>query len=437
MDKGETGTTAGPVEPRAELTEPRAGVSGLAALRARLLRLPRNVLAIGLVSLLNDASSEFIYPVLPLFLTLTLGASPFAVGVIEGGAESLSGFLKLFSGYFSDRRGRRKSLVVFGYGLASVVRPLIGFATSWPQVFAIRLTDRFGKGVRSAPRDAMIADAAAPAERGLAFGFHRAMDHAGAVVGPLLSYYTLTFIAANDNAPTASEYRLLFLLASIPAAAAVLVAAFVVRERASEPQMEVRHPPLRLSLRGYDGDFKRFLFILALFTLSNSSDAFLLLRARQAGVGAALIPLLWAALHVSKVCSSIVGGDLSDRLGRKTLIVAGWMLYAAVYLAFAFVSTATEAWVLFLIYGVYFGLSEGTEKALVTDLVRPERRGTAFGLYNLAFSITVLPASLLMGALWNWRGPFTAFALSAAVGSTAALMLALTVHPGKREAVSL
>jgi MFS family permease len=395
--------------------------------------LPRNVLAIGLVSLLNDASSEFIYPVLPLFLTLTLGASPFAVGVIEGGAESLSGFLKLFSGYFSDRRGRRKSLVVFGYGLASVVRPLIGFATSWPQVFAIRLTDRFGKGVRSAPRDAMIADAAAPEERGLAFGFHRAMDHMGAVVGPILSYYTLTFIAADDNSPSAGEYRLLFLLASVPALAAVFVAAFVVREREGAAGGGAKSAPVRLTLRGYDGNFKRFLFIVALFTLSNSSDAFLLLRARQAGVGAALIPLLWAALHVSKVGSSIVGGDLSDRLGRKTLIAAGWLLYAAVYLAFAFVSTPGEAWVLFLIYGIYFGLCEGTEKALVADLVRPERRGTAFGLYNLAFSVTVLPASLLMGALWDWRGPATAFVASAIIGASAALLLALTVRPGTRQ----
>ncbi|HEX3560941.1 MAG TPA: MFS transporter [Pyrinomonadaceae bacterium] len=425
MDTGETETTAGPVEPHAEL-------KGVAALRRRLSRLPRNVLAIGLVSLLNDASSEFIYPLLPLFLTLTLGASPFAVGVIEGGAESLSGFLKLFSGYFSDRRGRRKGLVVFGYGLASVVRPLIGLAASWPQVFAIRLTDRFGKGVRSAPRDAMIADAAAPEERGLAFGFHRAMDNAGAVVGPLLSYYALTFIASDNNSPTAGEYRLLFLLASVPALAAVVVAVLFVRDRTRAPRAEVKTAPVvQLSLRGYDANFKRFLFILALFTLSNSSDAFLLLRAQQAGVGAALIPLLWAALHVSKVGSSILGGDLSDRLGRKTLIVSGWLLYAAVYLAFAFVSTATEAWILFLIYGLYFGLTEGTEKALVADLVQTERRGTAFGLYNLAFSITVLPASLLMGALWDWRGPVTAFTASAAVGSTAALLLALIVRPHK------
>jgi MFS family permease len=400
----------------------------------RLRRLPRNVFSIGVVSLFNDASSEIIYPVLPLFLALTLNASRAQIGLIEGAAESLSGFLKLFSGYFSDRRGRRKGMVVFGYGLASVMRPLIGLATQWPQVFAIRMADRFGKGVRSAPRDAMIADAAAPEERGLAFGFHRAMDHAGAVIGPLIAYAVLSYLTAGRGLPTAENYKTLFLLAAVPALFAVLVAIVAVREsgHAARPASATDAPrpaKPRFTLRGFDSNFKRFLVIIALFTLSNSSDAFLLLRAQQAGVGAALIPLLWAALHVSKVVSSVLGGDLSDRLGRKTMIVTGWALYAAVYLAFAFVSSATEAWILFLIYGLYFGLTEGTEKALVADLVRPDQRGTAYGLYNLAFSITVLPASLLMGGLWDWRGAPTAFATSAAVGSAAALLLAFTVSP--------
>ncbi len=403
---------------------------------SRYRRLPRNVFAISLVSLLNDASSEIIYPFLPLFLALTLGASPFAIGLIEGGAESVSGLLKLFFGYYSDRRGRRKGLVVFGYGLASVARPLLGLASSWPQVLFIRLTDRVGKGVRSAPRDAMIADAAAPDERGLAFGFHRAMDHAGAVVGPLLGYAILSLVAADRDAPAASDYRTLFLLASIPALAAVLVAAFFVREAPQERRVGVEGAKLSFSLRGYDGNFKRFLCIVALFTLSNSSDAFLLLRAQEAGVSTETIPLLWAALHIFKVGSSLVGGVLSDRLGRRTLIVSGWLLYAGVYAGFAYVSTAVEAWVLFLVYGLYFGLVEGSEKALVADLVRAEQRGTAYGLYNLAFSITVLPASLLMGALWHWRGAATAFLVSASVGATAALLLAATVRPGARESAS-
>ena len=393
----------------------------------RYRRLPRNVFAISLVSLLNDASSEIIYPFLPLFLAATLGASPAIIGVIEGAAESVSSLLKLFAGYWSDRLGRRKGMVVFGYALSSLMRPLLALSTSWPQVLGVRLADRVGKGVRSAPRDAMIADASLASERGIAFGFHRAMDHAGAVIGPLLGLALLVVVADDRNAPTLGDYRTLFLLASIPALAAVLVAAFFVREKRREFRTSPIEKP-RLSLRGFDGNFKRFLAILALFTLSNSSDAFLLLRAREAGVSIATIPLLWAALHASKVLSSLIGGDLSDRVGRRTLIASGWFLYAAVYGGFAFVSSVGEAWGLFLLYGVYFGLVEGAEKALVADLVRPAQRGTAYGLYNLAFGITVLPASLLMGALWSWFGATAAFLTSAIIGAAAALLLISTVR---------
>jgi MFS family permease len=402
---------------------------GTPGLWRRYRRLPRNVFAISLVSLLNDASSEIIYPLLPIFLSLTLGASPGIVGVIEGTDESISSLLKLFSGYFSDRRGKRKGFVVLGYSLASFARPLLAFASSWYQVLAIRLTDRVGKGIRSAPRDAMIADTVAVEERGLAFGFHRAMDHTGAVVGPLFGYLLLALFAANRNAPSAADFTKIFLLASIPALAAVVVVTFFVREspRASDRHESVVTPPSSLSLRGFDSNFKRFLLIIALFTLSNSSDAFLLLRAQSAGVSIASIPLLWAMLHVVKVVSSLIGGDLSDRLGRRRLIVSGWILYAAVYAGFSFVSNNVSVWILFLIYGIYFGLAEGAEKALVADLVRPEQRGTAYGLYNLAFGITVLPASLLMGALWSWRGPTLAFLVSAGLGASAAVLLLLLV----------
>ena len=397
----------------------------------RYRRLPRNVFAISLVSLLNDASSEIIYPLLPLFLSMTLGASYAAIGVIEGAAESVSSLLKLFAGYFSDKRGRRKGMVVFGYGLANLVRPLLAFATNWFQVLAVRLTDRVGKGIRSAPRDAMIADAVRVEERGLAFGFHRAMDHAGAVIGPLIGYVLLLVFAQDKNAPAQSDYATVFLLASIPAVCAVLVAAFFVRETYVAKAAPVNGPlvpPLRLSLRGFDSNFKRFLVILALFTLSNSSDAFLILRAREAGVSIASVPLLWAALHGVKVLSSLIGGDLSDRLGRKRLIASGWLLYALVYMGFAFVSSTGAAWALFLVYGVYFGLAEGAEKALVADLVRAEQRGTAYGLYNLAFGITVFPASLLMGGLWSWQGAQTAFLVSALLGSVSAMLLLMFVQ---------
>ncbi len=407
---------------------------GTPGLWRRYRKLPRNVFAISLVSLLNDTSSEIIYPLLPAFLYLTLSASPAVVGLIEGAAESVSSLLKLFSGYFSDRRGRRKVFVVFGYSLANLVRPLLAFATSWYQVFAIRLTDRVGKGIRSAPRDALIADTVSPEERGLAFGFHRAMDHAGAVIGPLIGYLLLRLFAADHDSPEAYDYRRVFLIASLPALAAVIVAAFFVRETGTKVHANSGpfSAPPRLSLRGFDGNFKRFLVIVALFTLSNSSDAFLLLRAQTLGFSVTTIMLLWAMLHVSKVVSSLIGGDLSDRLGRRRLIVSGWILYAAVYIGFAFVTHAISVWVLFLVYGIYFGLAEGAEKALVADLVRPEQRGTAYGLYNLAFGITVLPASLLMGALWTWWGPATAFLVSGALGATAAVLMFILVKSPPR-----
>jgi len=429
---GETDTDAADqFDARISATKFDEGTPGL---WRRYRKLPRNVFAISLVSLLNDASSEIIYPLLPLFLSLTLGASPGIVGLIEGAAESVSSLLKLFTGYFSDRRGKRKIFVVLGYSLASFARPLLAFATSWYQVLAIRLTDRVGKGIRSAPRDAMIADTVALEERGLAFGFHRAMDHTGAVVGPLIGYLLVMLFAADRNSPTAGDFTKIFLLASIPALAAVLVVTFFVREpdKPKTPRDQNAGTPLSFSVRGFDGNFKRFLVIIALFTLSNSSDAFLLLRAQSAGVSIATIPLLWATLHVSKVMSSLIGGDLSDRLGRRRLIVSGWILYAAVYIGFAFVTNAISVWVLFLVYGIYFGLAEGAEKALVADLVRPEQRGTAYGLYNLAFGITVLPASLLMGALWTWWGPAPAFLVSGALGAIAALLMLILVKAPAR-----
>ncbi|MEO7971236.1 MAG: MFS transporter [bacterium] len=412
-----------------EPVAPAKSSGGLSGLWSRYRLLPRNVFAISLVSLLNDASSEIIYPLLPIFLSLTLGASPGIVGLIEGAAESFSSLLKLFAGHFSDRRGKRKSFVVFGYVLSSLTRPLLAFAGSWSQVLGLRVADRVGKGIRTSPRDAMIADAVRVEERGLAFGFHRAMDHTGAVIGPLIGYLVLYYFAANQQAPSAGDFTKIFLVASIPALAAVLVAFLFVRESSFKVQVDEKGEarPVRFSLRGFDGNFKRFLFILALFTLSNSSDFFLILRAQTTGVSAPHTLLLWAAFHIVKVLSSIFGGDLSDRLGRRRLIVSGWILYAAVYAGFAFVTSEVSVWILFMIYGIYFGLSEGAEKALVADLVPPEKRGTAFGLYNLAFGITVLPASLLMGGLWDWRGPQTAFIVSALLGASAALLLLLLV----------
>lgn len=395
--------------------------------------LPRNVWALSFVSLLNDTSSEIIYPLLPTFLALTLGASPFAIGAIEGIAESTASLLKLFSGYLSDRFNSRKLPVFLGYSLASITRPLLAFVSSWQQVLFVRLTDRVGKGIRGAPRDALLAAEVPYEKRGLAFGFNRAADHLGAVFGPIVASILLWIYAENPQSPTVSEYQNVFLLASIPVVIGLFVIVFFVKEDGkNELDETIEKTRIKLSLNEFDGNFKRFLLIIALFTLSNSTDAFLLLRAGEAGIPTPLLPILWMFLHFSKVVSSLIGGSLSDKFGRKKLIFSGWILYALVYAGFAFISEAWQAWALFLIYGVYFGLTEGAEKALVADLVPAEKRGTAFGFYNLAFGITVFPASLLLGGIWSWFGATYAFLFSAFLSILAAFFL-LTIKSTSAE----
>lgn len=395
----------------------------------RYKNLSRNVLALSLVSLLNDTSSEIIYPLLPAFLALTLGASPFAIGLIEGFSESVASLLKLFSGYLSDKFDRRKLPVFAGYSLASIVRPLLAFVTSWQQVLFVRLTDRVGKGIRSAPRDALLAASVPEEKRGLAFGFNRAADHLGAVIGPVIASVLLYFFAHDPYKPSAGEYRQVFLYASIPVVVGLLVIIFFVKEENAASENAPVQAPLKLSLKEFDGNFKRFLLVIALFTLSNSTDAFLILKAQEAGISLPLLPLLWMALHISKVVSSLVFGDLSDRVGRRKLIFAGWILYALVYCGFAFVTSAWQALGLFLAYGVFFGLTEGAEKALVADLVPEEKRGTAYGFYALAFGITVFPASLLFGLLWTEIGSMVAFLTSAFISLCAALLMLTVKNP--------
>lgn len=398
--------------------------------------LSQNVLALSAVSLLNDTSSEIIYPLLPAFLALTLGASPFFIGLIEGFAESVASLLKLFSGYLSDKFGNRKLPVFFGYSLASLARPILAFATSWQYVLFVRVTDRVGKGIRGTPRDALIADSVPPNKRGIAFGFNRAADHLGAILGPVCAFVLLYFLAGNPNDPSAQDYRQVFLFASIPVVLGLFVIVFFVKEEKREKhQTKENITPIKLSLKGFDGNFKRFLVVVALFTLSNSTDAFLLLRAEQTGITPAVLPLLWMALHFSKVLFSLIGGDLSDKLGRKTLIFSGWIVYALVYAGFAFVDAAWQAWVLFIVYGIYFGLTEGVEKALVADLVDENKRGTAYGFYNLAFGITVFPASLLFGLFWTNIGASAAFLISASISVCAAILL-LTIHTKKADEIN-
>lgn len=409
-------------------------LSKIRDLASRYRGLPRNVFALSLVSLLNDTSSEIIYPLLPAFLFLALGASPFAIGLIEGLAESAASILKLFSGYLSDKFNKRKLPVFLGYSLAAVTRPLLAFVTAWPQVLVVRAADRVGKGIRGAPRDALLAADVEPERRGLAFGFNRAADHLGAVIGPVIAFLLLSYIALDAAEPTVREYQQVFLFASIPVVFGLFVIVFFVREDGVR-NADAEPPKLTLSLKGFDGRFKRYLLIVALFTLSNSTDAFLLLRAEQAGIAPILLPFLWMALHFSKVVFSLVGGDLSDRFGRRTLIAGGWVVYALVYLGFAFIDSAWQAWALFIIYGAYFGLSEGAEKALVADMVEPEKHGTAYGLFNLAFGITVLPASLMFGFLWYQFNAETAFITSAVI-SLAAVALLLMMGSDKGRGAS-
>lgn len=384
---------------------------------ARRLSLGRNVVALTLVSFFTDFSSEIIYPLLPLFLTTTLGASAAMLGVIEGAAETVASLLKVGSGWWSDRVRRRKPLVVAGYVLASLVRPLVAIAQSATHVLAIRLIDRIGKGIRTSPRDALIADSVDPSVRGRAFGIHRAGDHLGAVAGPLAAFALLQW--------GGMTLRQVFWVAAIPAALAIVVVVLAVREPARPVE-----PALRPDLSAPLGRrFWSMLAVVFLFTLGNSSDAFLILRASQLGIGIAFIPIIWAVLHAVKAVSSAPGGALSDRVGRTPLLVAGWLLYAAIYLGFARASETWHAWGLFAAYGVVFGLTEGTEKALVADLVPAERRGTAYGWYNLAIGIGALPASLLFGVLWDRYGSATAFMTGAALAALAALAISVVVPP--------
>lgn len=382
-----------------------------------------NVLVFGLVSLLTDISSEMIYPLLPLFLATTIGAGPALLGMIEGVAESTAALLKLYSGVISDRTASRKRLVLFGYGFSSIARPLIGLAVTPLQVLAIRFGDRVGKGIRTSPRDALIADSVAAADRGRAYGFHRSMDHAGALIGPLLASALLYSVV--------SDVRSVFLLAAIPGFLAVLLIVVAVRDT----PRELAPPAERKSLLGIlpDGNLRPYLLVVCLFTLGNSSDAFLLLKASQCGVPAARIGLLWAFFHVVKMVAVMPFGALSDRIGRRQVIIAGWGVYALAYLGFARAGAEWQIWALFAIYGLFYGLTEGVEKAFVADLAHPEERGRAFGWYNFSVGVGALPASLLFGLIWQRFGSSVAFGCGALLAGVAALLLVTTVAPSRRQ----
>lgn len=377
-----------------------------------------NILILGLVSFLTDFSSELIYPLLPVFLTTVLGAGPAFLGVIEGISESTASLLKLISGIASDRVKDRKNLVLAGYGISSFARPLIAAATGPLMVLAIRFADRVGKGIRTSPRDALIADSVGPAYRGKAYGFHRSMDHAGAILGPLAATFLLAFLT--------SDLRVVFWLSAIPGALALILIVCKVRE-VERKQVPSDGSFLRMFPKGR---LRTYIIILFVFTLGNSSDAFLLLKAGQLGVVPVAIPLLWAFFHVVKMFSSMPFGALSDRVGRRSIIITGWIVYALTYAGFAYATSELHVWMLFTFYGLFYGMTEGVEKALLADIAEPGERGAAFGWYNFAIGIGAFPASLLFGMLWQGVSPKAAFGFGAGLAAVAALLLVLLLKPG-------
>jgi MFS family permease len=380
---------------------------------------------IGWISLFTDSASEMVYPLLPLFLTKVLGAGAMSIGIIEGVAEGTASVLKIVSGWLTDRTGTPKRLVVAGYGLSSLTRPLISLVTAWPQVLVLRFIDRIGKGVRTSPRDAMLVRFAPEGRRGRVYGFHRAMDHSGAVAGPLIAAAYLHFYP--------EAYRALFRWTLVPGLIVVALVLRLPRDRGpatrdGRPGTEdqgtrdrgTQGPGTRLPARFY-----RAIAVITLFALGNASDAFILLRLSNLGLAAAWIPLVWSALHVVKMTSSVLGGALSDRFGRRAMIGLGYLWYAAIYGAFAYLTTLPWMIVVFLAYGIYFGLTEGVEKAWVADMAPEGARGVAFGVYNGALGFGGLAASVLFGAIWTRVSPSAAFLTGACLALAASVLLYL------------
>ena len=390
--------------------------------RLKAVSLDPSVRALGLVSLLNDFSSEVAVRTLPLFLANVLGVRIGIIGLIEGIAESTATLLKLFSGYVSDRFQRKKALAVWGYGFSNLTKPLLYFANSWSLVLAVRFLDRVGKGVRSAPRDALIADLTPPTLRGRAFGFNKAMDKTGGFLGLVVAAGVLYLTQQDTLALTRESYEWLVLLAVLPGLAAVGIMAWCVDER---PQASTSKAPTALVWSEMDGRFWAFIAVLTLFTLGNSSDAFLMLRAQTVGFSTIEIFLVVAAFSLVVAMTSTKGGMLSDTFGRRGLIIAGWLIYALIYLGLAFASERWHIWTLYAGYGLYYGAFLGASSALVADLVPERLRGTAYGIFNAALGVAALPASVIAGLLWDWYGPAAPFLFGATLAIVATIGLLL------------
>ena len=389
-------------------------------------QLPRNVWVTTVTSFLTDISSEMLLNLLPLFLFNVLGVRTAVIGLIEGVAETTASILKIFSGWLSDRLRARKGLAILGYGLSTIAKPFLYFATTWGWVLGVRFTDRVGKGLRTAPRDALVADSIGERQRGLAFGLHRAGDTAGAVIGLAIALGVFLAIQRGMAELTRATFQVIVLISVIPAVLAVLVIALGAQE-VTTTSHETKPP--RLTLAGLDRRFLLFLVIVVVFTLGNSSDAFLILRAQTAGLSVSGVLGMMLIFNLTYALVSTPAGALSDRVGRRKLLILGWGLYALVYLGFARASAGWHAWSFMAAYGMYYGLTEGVAKAFVADLVPSERRGTAYGVYNAAVGITAFPASLIAGMLWqgvgSWTGfgPSAPFLFGAALAALAVVML--------------
>jgi MFS family permease len=391
--------------------------------KASIMQLPRNVWAVSLTSFFMDVSSEMVVNILPLFLANVLGVQTSIIGLIEGIAEATASILKLFSGWLSDKVGGRKWIAVAGYGLSALSKPFFYIASSWELIAGVRWADRIGKGIRTAPRDALVADSVTQETRGLAFGFHRAMDTAGAMVGIIIAVLAVWLAQKNALDLTKSTFQTLVLISLLPAFLAVLSLAVGAKD---VPVKGLRDMP-KFSLRSMGRPFSVFLVIVSIFTLGNSSDAFLVLRAQNLGMTVTGILVMLVMFNLIYSLISTPAGSLSDRIGRRRLIIGGWLVYAAIYLGFAFARASWQVWALYVVYGLYYGMAFGTANALVADLVPENLRGTAYGTYNAVLGILAFPASLIAGLLWQGAGAWKGYGPSAPFffGGTLALIAAL------------